>query len=288
MATRALHLTFVLLRRVIWTGALMAALYFAVLLAVDAIPGVEVDTAHYFVGRIVLQKAGGWAEAVTVRIWGDQTVLRWRAEQTIAQLEHELEQLQWLEAQAATWAAALETKLAGLERNLESTRAGLTQLAAIMESRPAALVVDGATLHGAQIETYATQRMLEFSVLQEQLALYQQSHRAYVDAALQARTLWMEARQNVKVLHAHLALIDATLTLERTRDPDSAASQNVRQLNARLSVELLRNQRIAEARQRLENGLSLEPVAPDDLGGLLDRSVDLARDLRAVSSTPPP
>ncbi|MBK8799143.1 MAG: hypothetical protein IPM07_23825 [Anaerolineales bacterium] len=56
MATRALHLTFVLLRRVIWTGALMAALYFAVLLAVDAIPGVEVDPAHYFVGRIVLQK----------------------------------------------------------------------------------------------------------------------------------------------------------------------------------------------------------------------------------------
>ncbi|MFN3335404.1 MAG: hypothetical protein ACK47M_23140, partial [Caldilinea sp.] len=187
--------------------------------------------------------------------------------------------------QATPRATALESKLNGLEQNLETTRGGLAQLATLMESAPTALVVDGVTLRDVQIESYATQKMMEFSVLQEQLALYQRSHRAYLDAALRARSLWMEARQNIKVLEAHLALIDATLTLERTRTPGAEASQNVRRLNERLQAELRRNQRIAEERQRLESNLNLDNSESVELTILFDHSADLARALRNLSAS---
>ncbi|MFN3981153.1 MAG: hypothetical protein ACK4SA_12300 [Caldilinea sp.] len=285
MITRFMHFIMGTLRRLFWLGALLTALYFAVMLAVDSIPGVEADPYRFLIGRVVLQKTGAWLETAAVAVWGDQTVLRWRADETIAQLETEIEQLQWLEAQATTRATALESKLTGLEQNLETTRGGLAQLATLMESAPTALVVDGVTLRDVQIESYATQKMMEFSVLQEQLALYQRSHRAYLDAALRARSLWMEARQNIKVLEAHLALIDATLTLERTRTPGAEASQNVRRLNERLQAELRRNQRIAEERQRLESNLNLDNSESVELTILFDHSADLARALRDLSAS---
>jgi hypothetical protein len=287
MIAKTLHITLSLLRHVLWTAVLLTALYFAVLMAVDTIPGVDVDPYQFFVGRMLMQNANVWVENVATQIWGDQAVLRWRADQTTAQLEEEIEQLQWLEAQSTSLAAALETKLVGLEGNLESSRTGLTQLAAIMEQNPDVLVAGGVTLRGAQIETYATQKMMEFSVLQEQLALYQASHRAYLDAALQARSLWMEARQNIKVLDAHLALIDATLTLERTRTPGAEGSQNIRRLSERLQEELQRNQRIGEERQRLENSLHLDATATGELGDVFDRSSDLVRAMRNLSAPQP-
>lgn len=287
MVAKRMHFMTRMLRRLFWLGALLIALYFAVMLVVDSIPGVEADPYRFLIGRVVLQKTGAWLETAAVAIWGDQTVLRWRADETMAQLENEIEQLQWLEAQATTRASALESKLTGLEENLETSRRGLAQLATLMENAPTALVIDGVTLRDAQIESYATQKMMEFSVLQEQLALYQQSHRAYLDAALRARSLWLEARQNIKVLEAHLALIDATLTLERTRTPSADASQNVRQLNERLQAELRRNQRIAEERQRLESNLDLNDAKPVELTTIFDHSADLARALRGLAAHGP-
>ncbi|HAJ34395.1 MAG TPA: hypothetical protein DCL15_01700 [Chloroflexi bacterium] len=285
MVAKLVHFMTGVLRRLFWLGALLTALYFGVMLMVDSIPGVEADPYRFLIGRVVLQKTGAWLETAAVAIWGDQTVLRWRADETMAQLENEIEQLQWLEAQATTRAAALESKLTGLEENLETARSGLAQLAALMENAPTALVIDGVTLRDAQIESYATQKMMEFSVLQEQLALYQQSHRAYLDAALRARSLWLEARQNIKVLEAHLALIDATLTLERTRTPGADVGQNVRRLNERLQAELRRNQRIAEERQRLERNLDLNDAEPVDLTTIFDHSADLARALRNLAAS---
>ncbi|HHY54663.1 MAG TPA: hypothetical protein GYA08_04430 [Chloroflexi bacterium] len=285
MVARLMHFMTGMLRKALWFGVLLTALYFAVMLVVDSIPGVEADPYRFLIGRVVLQKTGAWLESAAVAVWGDQTVLRWRADETIAQLENEIEQLQWLEAQATTRATALESRLTGLAQNLETTRSGLAQLATVMESAPAALVVDGVTLRDAQIENYATQKMMEFSVLQEQFALYQQSHRAYRDAALRARSLWTEARQNIKVLEAHLALIDATLTLERTRTPGAEASQNVRRLNERLQAELRRNQRIAEERQRLESHLDLNDAESVELTTIFDHSADLARALRELAAS---
>jgi hypothetical protein len=137
---------------------------------------------------------------------------------------------------------------------MDEAQSELLELAAAIKTNPDVLTVENVRYEGDQIEVLTSQKMLEFTTLQQQVSLYQETYTLQQKTALTARLLWIEAAQNIKTLEAHAALVDATAAYDRVSDPGSIADSQVYQLNKELEAQLDRNRRIVEKRRLLESG----------------------------------
>ncbi len=230
------------------------------------------------------ERGSATLEDVAGAYWDEQTLLTWRTQRMIRGLEREIERLQWVEAESMTRSRSMDGQLDDLLASVEATREGMIELAALMQLSPGAIFVDGVRYAGPEIETYAARQMAEFTALQEQVELYRQAQNAHRRAALDARSLRQEAEQNIKLLEAHSAVLEATVALESAREPDGEASQNVHQLSSQLRSQLERNRRIVERRRLLEEGVGGGQESLLELDTLVLRGEDLAAALRQLAT----
>lgn len=239
-------------------------------------------------GRSTLQSGYRWSKNVASiaqekveGYLGEQYMLRRQTRKTIRQLEQEIERLQWIEAKASTSDTLLDEDLAQLEAHQETTRQGLVQLAVWVESGRPATMADGSVKSVAELEQMATETMLEFSAVEEQIALYRQTYEMQQEAATKARSLWMEADRSIDKLEAYLALLEANIALQEANGSiaGSATKDGVEATSAGLAAQIERDQRITDKRRELEAGIQSVLTESDGDTVLIESPLEASRSL---------
>ncbi|MCB9139690.1 MAG: hypothetical protein H6642_15215 [Caldilineaceae bacterium] len=247
--------------------------------------GIGPEPAALTEGRLwaLAEKGSAALEDILGDYWQEETALNLRTRRMKGLLEREIERLQWIEAESAAQTASMDAELDQLQSALETSRAGLLELAQLMEMNPGSIFVEGRRYQGEEIELYAAEKMAEFTSLQEQVELYQQARATHRTAALEAGALRQEAVRNVQMLEAHQALLKATLIQGRMRETKSSNNPSVQQLSGQLRDQLERNRRIVERRRLLENGINGQNTELPDLDDLVSRGRDLASAMKKLA-----
>lgn len=247
----------------------------------------------YFTLRLpVVQRIGGGVillaqtlraqlEQFSATYFGREVLLRQRTRRLLQQLDAEIDRLHWMEVESTMIAVTLETNLQPLRNQQTTARLGLQQLAATV-NRGELTGASGHRLSALQVEALVAEKLQIFVALQAQVALYQQTAQLHAATAIRAAQLQTEAHEQAATLAAYLALFESTGQLAERAGPTT--DDQLAAIRAALQSQIVQSERIASARQALEQNLNNSKVKLDAVDRSLLDSAELAAQLYQLTA----